>query len=150
MPRAPFRRSPGLPRLTAALLLIGIAFAVMVMHAVIAHCAAPEPGRTGTAVTQTTGGGHSRHAPITVIAATGESTTPTMSATIDCAAHQHACVFVRDDLPPLIPLIVAILLFWGFPDPRILPRWVTGSVRRLGQPPPWAMPSHLKLSVIRC
>lgn len=79
-----------------------------------------------------------------------ETVTPTMTGTMDCGPHQHACVFVRDDLPPLIPLIVVILLVWGFPEPRLLPAWVVGSVRRLGRPPPWAMPTHLSLSVIRC
>ncbi|WAC53739.1 hypothetical protein [Gordonia sp. SL306] len=123
-------------------LLLTIAMAILIMHTVVAHCA--------------TGGGHHEpsaadHPPSSSVmqaAQQGILDDTTMSGT-DCGLHQHACVFIRAGDPDVIILAVLVLA-WGFPIPPLL-RSVRGRLRlRAGRPPPWAMPTHLRLQVIRC
>ncbi|GAC70618.1 hypothetical protein [Gordonia soli] len=67
----------------------------------------------------------------------------------DCGVHQHGCVFARSGAPE-IPLIIAILFWWGFPMVRAALGARPAGLFRLGRPPPWAVFSHLRLQVIRC
>ncbi|MGC5256028.1 hypothetical protein ACPXCG_06710 [Gordonia sp. DT218] len=123
-------------------LLLTIAMAILIMHTVVAQCAS--------------GGGHheasaaDRPQPSTVMqSAQHEVLDETSMSGTDCGLHQHACVFIRAADPDVIVLAVLVLA-WGFPIPPLL-RSVRGRRRpRPGRPPPWAMPTHLQLQVIRC
>ncbi|WP_419229827.1 hypothetical protein [Gordonia sp. CPCC 205515] len=116
-----------------------MAFAILVMHSVIAHCVTPEHAGAPQ---------HSTSVPmLTSSAASIEQAH--LSPAPDCDEHQHACVFIRDG-EPVIPLILLVLLSWGFPEVRALRGRFLGWVRVLGRPPPWAIPNHLQLQVIRC
>ena len=61
----------------------------------------------------------------------------------------HPCMFVLGGGVPLPPVIL-VLLVWGFAALPVLVGMCAAVARRLGRPPPWAMPTHLTLSVIRC
>ncbi|MDL9935124.1 hypothetical protein QSJ18_00025 [Gordonia sp. ABSL1-1] len=75
--------------------------------------------------------------------------TATMTADDGCAGHLHDCTYLRaDDADPPHPALVPLV--WGFAPlvPIIRPGF--GVLTVLGRPPPWAIPSHLVLRVIRC
>lgn len=71
-----------------------------------------------------------------------------MSDAGDCVLGHH-CVFVRADDAPLPPVILLVLV-WGFAAPPALMGIAPALLGHLGRPPPWAQPTHLSLSVIRC
>lgn len=119
-------------------MVLGGALAILLMHSVVVGSfdthRAPDPGRN--AMTVVHGASHSVDE-------------PTMHDAVDCDEHQHPCVFLRNDEPVVIALAVLVLA-WGFPIPPLL-RSIHARLRgRSGRPPPWAMPTHLRLQVIRC
>ncbi|QTI70070.1 DUF6153 family protein [Gordonia polyisoprenivorans] len=71
-----------------------------------------------------------------------------MSDAGDCVLGHH-CVFVRADDAPLPPIILLVLV-WGFAALPALVGIAPALLGHLGRPPPWAQPTHLSLSVIRC
>ncbi|AZG46318.1 hypothetical protein [Gordonia insulae] len=123
-------------------LLLGIAFAILLMHSVVAHCVSDDAAL-----------GHydsgASHGYSTTISSAQSLADETMGAAGDCGAHQHACVFVRAGEPDVF-VPVLLLLWWGFPVPPLLQSVRARLNLRAGRPPPWAMPSHLQLQVIRC
>lgn len=128
------------------LLLIGVAFAVVLMHSVIMHADADGHHPTMTAMPAGAGAGTAAPA---VADASDHAHRQQISSGADCDMHMHPCVFVRADLPVLLFVLVA-LLWWGFPGlRRPATRW-SARIVELGRPPPWARYSHLDLQVIRC
>ncbi|WP_425704436.1 hypothetical protein [Gordonia sp. DT30] len=78
----------------------------------------------------------------------GDTSTGHMSDAGDCVMGHH-CVFVRGDDVPTPPVIL-VLLVWGFAALPVLVGIAPALLGHLGRPPPWAQPTHLTLSVIRC
>ncbi|MFW0783119.1 hypothetical protein AAFP35_01240 [Gordonia sp. CPCC 206044] len=120
-------------------LLLGLAAAILFMHSVIAHCV--------------TGGHHAAEQQgrqqVTMQSSTHELDVPTIGGALDCMPAQHACVFIRAGEPDIVILAVLVLA-WGFPLPALLRSVRATLILRSGRPPPWAIPTHLQLSVIRC
>lgn len=120
-------------------LLLAVAASILLMHSVIA---------VGTA------GGHhmssaSHDSTTTISSAAHQLDEPTMDDAGDCDTHQHPCMFLRNDDPVVIALAVLVLA-WGFPIPPLLRSIHARLAGRSGRPPPWAIPTHLRLRVIRC
>jgi hypothetical protein len=119
-------------------LLLAVAASILLMHSVIA---------VGTA------GGHhppsASHGSTTIGPAAHQLDEPTMDDAGDCDTHQHPCMFLRNDDPVVIAIAVLVLA-WGFPIPPLLRSIHARLVGRSGRPPPWAMPTHLRMQVIRC
>ncbi len=116
-------------------MLLGIVMAVLVMHSSVGHGDARAHEGDSSPIAHAASGSIDRH--------------PTISGSDDCDMPGHPCVFTRDGDPVVTPKAVSVLA-WGFPIPLLL-----GSIRgrrilRTGRPPPWVMPTHLQLAVIRC
>ncbi|MFE0751611.1 hypothetical protein [Gordonia sp. NPDC058843] len=135
-------------------LVLVLALAVMLMHTVVSgHAGSPASvaSRPGHSQAGSPGGdgGMSHHGGHSALTAATLMSAPEMSAADDCGEHMHDCVFTRAAGVDL-PVVVLVLLVWAL---AVLPR-VTDTVRGrttiLGRPPPWAIPSHLQLQVIRC
>ncbi|MEE4022177.1 hypothetical protein V1Y59_03715 [Gordonia sp. PKS22-38] len=118
-------------------LLLGIAFAILLMHSVVALADHRDHGETAAA-----------HGP-TVVHAAQHEPAPVMDDAGECDTHTHPCVFLRHD-DPVVPAVAVLVLAWGFPLPPLLRSIHTRRHGRSGRPPPWAMPTHLRLQVIRC
>ncbi|MGV9709328.1 hypothetical protein ACWDTI_01500 [Gordonia sp. NPDC003424] len=117
---------------------IVLVLAILAMHSLVAHCG---PNHEAAVA-------HSTSSPI--LAAAHESSGQThLSATPDCDEPGHGCVFIRAG-DPVLPFLVLLLFWWGFPDIGALRSRFLGWVVRLGRPPPWAIPTITQLQVIRC
>ncbi|ROZ99301.1 hypothetical protein [Gordonia sp. OPL2] len=123
-------------------LLLGLAMAILVMHSVVAHCATGHES-SGQEMT----GSHSQSSMHPVQQALDDR--DTIGGAGDCDPHDHACVFIRAGEPAVVILGILVLA-WGFPIPPLLRSIRVGRSLRAGRPPPWAMPTHLQLQVIRC
>lgn len=137
------RQHRGAPRLRRILLLAVTAFAVLVMHAAGgSHC--------GIATAQSQPSmSHQAHA-----SAAGHHSTMSASegvvvekagATMDCAMAA-SCTFVLPGGAAIVVVAILVLLAYGPRDlfvRLVIPRRVV-----LGRPPPWAIPSHLRLGVL--
>ncbi|MXP21980.1 hypothetical protein GIY30_11535 [Gordonia sp. HNM0687] len=117
-------------------MVLGGVLAILLMHSVVAGSFEPHPAPAHTSMAAIHGAPQSLDEPV-------------MHDAVDCDTHQHPCVFLRSDDPVVIALAVLVLA-WGFPIPPLL-RSIPARLRgRSGRPPPWAMPTHLRLQVIRC
>ncbi|MDL9946636.1 hypothetical protein QSJ19_13770 [Gordonia sp. ABSL11-1] len=123
-------------------LIMALAMAILVMHSVIAHCA------TGHEATgQEIGGSHGQSTMHSAHQSLDDR--DTIGGAGDCDPHDHACVFIRAGEPAVVILGILVLA-WGFPIPPLLRSIRVLRTLRAGRPPPWAMPTHLQLQVIRC
>lgn len=131
-----------------------LGFAVVLMHSLVAGTSDASGGHHGmssavAAPTSTTHGDSHSSAPGAshMVSAASASDHQQMSGG-DCMLGHH-CTFVRGDDVPL-PVIVLVAVLWGILTlPGLIDQW-PGAVRLLGRPPPWTMPTHLTLAVIRC
>ncbi|NDK88942.1 hypothetical protein GYA93_05020 [Gordonia desulfuricans] len=132
------RRAHHLPwwaRVVGALLLVA---GVALMHTVVAGPATTMPA-------------HAMHDGQTVPPAMASQTQDpdTQMGDGDHCDLGHHCTFVRGDDVPLPPVILVVLI-WILVAPLVLRDLWPAVVQRLGRPPPWAVPTHLELAVIRC
>ncbi|WP_439030465.1 hypothetical protein [Gordonia terrae] len=133
-------------------LVFVLVLAVMLMHTVVSgHAGAPAAATAGHEMPGHSAGHPESHGvdDAAMVASPVMVSAPEMTASEDCGDHVHDCVFTRAADVDL-PAVVLVLLVWAL---AVLPR-VTDTVRHrttvLGRPPPWAIPSHLQLQVIRC
>ncbi|OZC33559.1 hypothetical protein [Gordonia polyisoprenivorans] len=126
-----------------------LAIAVLLMHSLVAgapreaHAAphqSPEDHSTEHHSTE--------HHSIATMTNAADPEVSHMSDAGDCVLGHH-CVFVRADDAPLPPVILLVLV-WGFAALPALMGIAPALLGHLGRPPPWAQPTHLSLSVIRC
>ncbi|MGW0035244.1 DUF6153 family protein [Gordonia sp. NPDC003376] len=136
------RRTRHLPWWVRVAVILTVALALALMHALVAGPAMPMHD------TQNAHGSHS--APGSAPTMTSESkATDTHMGSGDHCDLGHQCHLVRGDDVPLPPVILVILI-WVLAAPPVLAGTWSGAVRLLGRPPPWAVPTHLELAVIRC
>ncbi|GGF13363.1 hypothetical protein [Williamsia phyllosphaerae] len=117
-----------------------LALSVAVMHIVMVACL------SGGSVTATASPDpHAVHS-ATMSAAMG-SATEHAAASADCLMGDHACVFVRADAVFLTVAVGLVLATAPLAIAAVIRLARRGE--RLGRSPPWAIPDHLELSVIR-
>ena len=116
-----------------------LAIAVLLMHSLVAGA----PREAHAAPHQST-----EHHSIATMTNAADPEVSHMSDAGDCVLGHH-CVFVRADDAPLPPVIL-LMLVWGFAALPALMGIAPALLGHLGRPPPWAQPTHLSLSVIRC
>ncbi|MBJ7289809.1 MAG: hypothetical protein JHC79_12900 [Williamsia sp.] len=117
-----------------------LAAAVAVMHIVMVGCLSG-----GSVTAAASSDPHAAHS--SVMSAAMGSATEHAAASADCVMGDHACVFVRADAV-LLTIAVGLVLATA----PLAVAVVTRLARRgevLGRSPPWAIPDHLELSVIR-
>lgn len=149
-------------RAAPIVVLIGlVVFGVMTMHTVTAGsphaqstAGTPDAGAQSSMSHAAMAGGAGAatgapHGTATAMSTAAPDRPDTQASGDHCEMMGHACEFIRADNPPPA-LAVLLVLAWGFvAAPVLTGRWAA-VVRRPGRPPPWAMPTHLELSVIRC
>lgn len=118
--------------------------AVAVMHIVMIGCVLGGSSPTGPTA-HAASDPHATHG--VTVAAASASVTEKAGAPTDCVMGDHACVFIRADavvMTPAVGPVLAIAPLAVAVDTRLARRGVV-----LGRAPPWAVPDHLELSVIR-
>lgn len=131
--------------LARALTILVLGLGVALMHSFVGGSEMATPMDHGSS---TMGQGTAAPGEVQMSAAPTASQQTHMSDGDHCELG-HPCVFVMGGGIPLPPVIL-VLLMWGFAAAPVLRGQWTAIIGRLGRPPPWAMPTHLTLSVIRC
>ncbi|MGV9670453.1 MULTISPECIES: hypothetical protein [unclassified Gordonia (in: high G+C Gram-positive bacteria)] len=140
----PIVRRPQRQRWLRVVVVMLLGVAVALMHSLIAgtSTAGSRDGSTHSVASAQT-------APSMATAGMHEHTDQAHLSDGDHCVLGHHCVSLRGDDVPLPPVILLILV-WGFAALPVLMGIAPALIGRLGRPPPWAHPTHLTLSVIRC
>lgn len=117
-----------------------LALAVAVMHIVMVACLSGGSGTVSAASDP-----HAAHS--TTMSAAMGSVTEHVAASTDCVMGDHACVFVRADAVLLTVAVGVVLATAPLAVAAVIRLARRGEM--LGRSPPWAIPDHLELSVIR-
>ncbi|MGJ0118290.1 hypothetical protein ACQ7HM_03695 [Williamsia sp. MIQD14] len=136
-------RVRGIPRRRIVVGTLGLALAVAVMH-VLVLCGGAAHGDRHTMGAGSTASGAMTHA--AVMTATTDRTERFGASSVDCAGHDHGCVFLRGEVIALVVILGAVTLL--APPVHLSGVWIRRRPAMLGRAPPWAVHSHLDLSVI--
>lgn len=132
-----------------------MAFAVALMHSAVGgHCgsAAAQPMQstpTAQSMQSTVQPGvsiTSHHGADQITATTQSGTIDKAGPSVDCVMDA-ACTFVLPGAAMIAAVAVLVLLVG--PLRSLAPRAIEPRVVVLGRPPPWAIPTHIQLQVIR-